>query len=1138
VAFSNVTSGGMRISWNTPGTGPGDGSIVVVKQGTAVDADPADGTAHAANTTFGSGAELGTGNYVVFRAAGTQVDVSGLSPSTTYHVAVYQYAGTAAPSINYQQDTPATGNQATTAVAAVPTLSSPTATAIDTGNATLGATIDGDDGDTITDYGTVWGTSPTPTGNGSSAGGTPPGPPHTYFHARAIAQTPGTLIYHRGYATNGAGTGYSPDGSFYLEPNQATGVAFSNVTSSTMRISWNLPGTGPGDGSIVVMKQDSAVDSDPVDGTAHTASATFGGGAELGTGNYVVFRASGTQVDVDGLSPGTTYHVAVYQYAGTAAPSINYQQDTPATGNQTTGAGGPAPTLSSPTVTAIGSTTATLGATIDTGAGITSYGTVWGTSPAPTGNVQAAGGAPPGLPHTFSHGRTSLPDATLVYYRGYAVNSGGTAYSPDGSFYTDPGQSSSKVNFGSALETELIIRWSPGSGDGVIVLMRLGSAVDADPADGSEYTANAAFGSGDQIGTGNYVVYVGSASQVTVTGILTDTPYFISIYEYAGSGTGPSGINYLQAAPALGRSGHNGSHGIECYECHFGTGALHGDFAVPRDADQEAVCQTCHNETGVASAKRDVAIHTGTKYNGNVDCGSCHELHNNYDFTTTDAHSGGTTAVNVEWIRWDTSKYITGALEPALYQASTGFFAWDDANAPWNGLCQTCHTGTDFHRNDNSLGAGSHAHNSGDDCKTCHSHLNGFRGEGGDCTGCHKTQREISTNPGTYRRQITESSSGAGDGEFGTDFTSHHVNDGTGTQIVTKWDCVVCHAEGDAITGDTDANYHKKDGVQLKDVDTGSVYGDWAGLTPFDRSSFCMSCHDTNGATIITTRTDPDTDATTDPLNPFNDGLTNAHEPDGLDGTPAPHSRGAVVDVAAQFDELNASHHAVLAPAYVYASDCVAAGDPHVCCTGAGAGPTCDLPFGSTVDNQIQGVRTDLDWNSVIDCEDCHYGSPTTMLSAHGTATARYMLRDQDGNEAATFEPGSSSVCFSCHTPDDTTGVFTDHTGTTQHTQDALNIFSIYCLNCHGGGEFGGIHGVDAVVTDDDGGGSYNPNVFTYGSGLDLISNWSNWDARGVSCSTLANATALNSCTQHSSKDWDRNPAREPTTILRTYRAP
>jgi len=309
----------------------------------------------------------------------------------------------------------------------------------------------------------------------------------------------------------------------------------------------------------------------------------------------------------------------------------------------------------------------------------------------------------------------------------------------------------------------LVVSWRRGTGDGVIVVMKLGLAVDTDPVDGTTYAFDPIFGDGDQLGTGNYVVYVGTGTEQTVTGISPDTTYHVVVYEYTGSGPG---IDYIQINPPRGQSGHNSSHGINCVNCHFGTGDLHGTFLVPRGAVQQTTCETCHNPTGPASAKLNFSLHTGTKYSADVDCGSCHEMHNNFDFTTTDTHSGGATAANVEWIRPNTTKYVTGALEPALYQGPTDSDAWDDANSPWNGLCQTCHQNTDWHRNDNSLGAGSHAHNiaSPNDCKGCHPHTDGFRGSGGDCTGCHDTEQEISPSTGTYRRQISESSAGAGDG--------------------------------------------------------------------------------------------------------------------------------------------------------------------------------------------------------------------------------------------------------------------------------------------------------------------------------------------------------------------------------------
>ncbi|MHC4767057.1 MAG: cytochrome c3 family protein, partial [Planctomycetota bacterium] len=714
--------------------------------------------------------------------------------------------------------------------------------------------------------------------------------------------TPGTLIYYVGYATNAAGTNESGEDSFFLEPNQATSVTISNVTSGGMRISWTLPGTGAGDGTIVVMKQGVAVDQGPLDGTAHVASSSFGTGASeiLSSGNYVVFRdTTGTQVDVDGLSPLTTYAVAVYTYAGTAAPSINYQQDSPQTASDTTLAG-----------SAVGN-----------------YGTVWDTISLPEANdTPAAGNSPGTIPPAFPFSSVrTLPEASLIYFRGYADNAAGRGYSGEASFYTEAATQATLVRFQSTrtTETELDLTWEPGSGDGVIVLAREGTAVDADPVDGSEYTFDTTFGNGPEIGTGNYVVYVGTGSQTTIAGIFPDLTYTVAVYEYVGSGSGTSGIRYLQATPARGNSGHNASHGADCVNCHFGAGNFHASFVVPYGVDQQTACESCHNESGDAQTKLNFAIHTGNKYSADVDCGSCHEVHNNFDFTTTDTHTGGVTAANVEWIRPDTTKYVAGAGGPlgdedALFQAKTGFYAWDDDNAPWNGLCQTCHQNTDWHRNDDSHPdhPPSHAHNMpSDDCRGCHSHTDGFRGAG-DCLGCHNKPQEIAPPSGVYRRQIVESFLCTGDGTTAcTTDADCSVAGGTcetGAEIVTRWDCVVCHAEGDAITGEADSTYHQKDGVQLKDVDTGVVYSDWSGLTPSQRSDFCLSCHDANGATIISSRPAPppvdEPDATNDPLNPFNDGLTNAHEPDGLDGgTPAPHLRPRVLDVEAQFNTSNVS---------------------------------------------------------------------------------------------------------------------------------------------------------------------------------------------------------------------------------------
>ncbi len=83
--------------------------------------------------------------------------------------------------------------------------------------------------------------------------------------------------------------------------------------------------------------------------------------------------------------------------------------------------------------------------------------------------------------------------------------------------------------------TTMNLSFVRGNGSRVIVLARAGSAVNADPVYNTSYSANAVFGSGSQIGTGNYVVYDGNASgtvTVPLTGLVAGTTYYFQIYEY------------------------------------------------------------------------------------------------------------------------------------------------------------------------------------------------------------------------------------------------------------------------------------------------------------------------------------------------------------------------------------------------------------------------------------------------------------------------------------------------------------------------------------------------------------------------------------------------------------------------------
>ena len=81
-------------------------------------------------------------------------------------------------------------------------------------------------------------------------------------------------------------------------------------------------------------------------------------------------------------------------------------------------------------------------------------------------------------------------------------------------------------------DNQMTVNWTRGNGDKVLVVAKEGAAVDATPSNGTNYTDNATFGNGDEIGYGNFVVYDGTGTSVTVTGLTAGTTYHYAVYEY------------------------------------------------------------------------------------------------------------------------------------------------------------------------------------------------------------------------------------------------------------------------------------------------------------------------------------------------------------------------------------------------------------------------------------------------------------------------------------------------------------------------------------------------------------------------------------------------------------------------------
>ncbi len=108
ITIGTITTNSIEVNF---AGGDGAKRILVARSGSAVNSNPVDGTTYTANSIFTSGTQIGTGNYVVYAGIGNTVTVTGLSPVTTYHFAVYEYndAGIIGAE-NYLTTAPGTGS--------------------------------------------------------------------------------------------------------------------------------------------------------------------------------------------------------------------------------------------------------------------------------------------------------------------------------------------------------------------------------------------------------------------------------------------------------------------------------------------------------------------------------------------------------------------------------------------------------------------------------------------------------------------------------------------------------------------------------------------------------------------------------------------------------------------------------------------------------------------------------------------------------------------------------------------------------------------------------------------------------------------------------------------------------------------
>jgi uncharacterized protein (TIGR02145 family) len=348
-----------------------------------------------------------TSNIKIQSGSGTGTftcDLTQLAKGTTYYVKAYAIndGGTAyGNEINFK----------TKSDPVVPTVTTAEVTSVTTTTAVCGGNVTSDGDSPITARGVCWDTDHNP----DLADLHTIDPVGTGVYVSNITGLTGNTTYYvRAYAVNSIGPSYGEEKSF------KTGAILPSVTTAAATLITAYSATSGGevtsDGGAAVTVRGLcwSTNQNPTVTGSHQDQGS-------GIGNFIV--------NITGLTPGTTYYIrsyAVNSIGTNYGPELSFKTEPVC------------PTLTTATVTGIGSSSATGGGNVtsDGGATVTVKGVCWSMSHNPTINDnKTTNGSGTG---SFTSSITGLTPGTTYYVRAYGTNSAGTCYGPEVEFKTLP----------------------------------------------------------------------------------------------------------------------------------------------------------------------------------------------------------------------------------------------------------------------------------------------------------------------------------------------------------------------------------------------------------------------------------------------------------------------------------------------------------------------------------------------------------------------------------------------------------------------------------------------------------------------------------------------------------------------------
>jgi predicted CxxxxCH...CXXCH cytochrome family protein len=359
-----------------------------------------------------------------------------------------------------------------------------------------------------------------------------------------------------------------------------------------------------------------------------------------------------------------------------------------------------------------------------------------------------------------------------------------------------------------------------------------------------------------------------------------------------------------------------------------------------------------------------------------------------------------------------------------------------------------------------------------------------------DCISCHSSQVLIENGAlagkSLYRAAVAASIKSSG--------SKNHKSTAIGSDA-TKYDCIVCHMEGDSATGGTSA-VHGNGVIDFRDPDTGSQAKkvEWSGgaalgnstggytqtMTNFTTARFsrdlsqtldadsawlkvasiqvnlCLKCHDNDGAIGgVWSKAANGTSNSSTALRPFGGtavtSTATAYQIQSATVTSAAgNTVGSVMNVSSSFETTNASYHPVSGRQNNYFA----------------AGSRMRAPWGNTTKTGGGTRGATTVYGFLLSCFDCHSAPGATGVQdhtdvAHGNGST--------GNAAVLISASSAwiattNICTNCHagytasTSIHATGSAWGATGSQHntgvcaqcHTNNATNAQGLRAVEAHG----------------------------------------------------------------------------------------